>query len=69
MLRIDREGKKFMVLKKHGMSEAGLTEKQDLQAMIKGDPKAFFREMGEELLVIVRHAWLVYPVAQDCGTI
>lgn len=52
MLRIDRGSKKFTRLQKHPMSEAGITEKQDLQAMIKGDPTAFFAEMGEKLLLI-----------------
>ncbi len=52
MLRIDRDGKKFTKLQKHGMSEAGLAEKHDLQEMIKSSPDMFFQEMGEKLLLI-----------------
>lgn len=52
MLRIDRENKKFTKLQKHGMSEAGITEKNDLQEMIKSAPSEFFQEMGEKLLLI-----------------
>lgn len=52
MLRIDRENKKFTKLQKHGMSEAGITEKNDLQEMIKSAPGEFFQEMGEKLLLI-----------------
>lgn len=52
MLRIDRENKKFTKLKKSGMSKAGITEKNDLQEMIKSAPGVFFQEMGENLLLL-----------------
>lgn len=52
MLRIDRDAKKFTRLQKHDMSKAGLTERYDLQHMIKNSPVAFFQEMGESLLLI-----------------
>ena len=52
MLRIDRDAKKFTRLQKHDMSKVGLTERYDLQHMIKNSPDAFFQEMGESLLLI-----------------
>jgi len=52
MLRIDRNAKKFIQLQKHDMSKAGLTERYDLQQMIKNSPDAFFQEMGENLQLI-----------------
>ncbi len=52
MLRIDRENKKFTILEKRDMSKAGLTERNDLQQMIKNSPDSFFKDMGEDLLLI-----------------
>jgi len=52
MLRIDRGAKKFARLQKPDMSKAGLTERYDLQNMVKNSPDAFFEEMGESLLLI-----------------
>jgi len=52
MLKIDRDAKKFTRLQKHDMSKVGLTERYDLQHMIKNSPDAFFQEMGESLLLI-----------------
>jgi len=52
MLRIDRDAKQFTRLQKFAMSKAGLTERYDLQNMIKNSPDAFFQEMGESLLLI-----------------
>lgn len=52
MLRIDRDAKKFTMLQKPDMSDAGLTERYDLQNMIKNSPDPFFQEMGEKLLLI-----------------
>ena len=52
MLRVDRNGKKFVRLSKPAMSEVQLTERYDLQHMIRNSPDAFFQEMGETLLLI-----------------
>ena len=52
MLRIDRDNKKFTRLHKPDRSGAGLTERYDLQDMIKNSPDAFFQEMGESLLLL-----------------
>ncbi|MFZ2147392.1 MAG: hypothetical protein WAV28_09235 [Sedimentisphaerales bacterium] len=52
MLKIDRDAKKFTRLQKPNMSKVGLTERYDLQHMIKNSPDAFFQEMGESLLLI-----------------
>jgi len=52
MLRIDRDAKKFTRLQRPEMSKVGLTERYDLQHMIKNSPDAFFQEMGESLLLI-----------------
>jgi hypothetical protein len=52
MLRIDRETKELTKLQKLGLPDAGLTERRDLQQMIRNSPEAFFEEMGEPLLLI-----------------
>jgi len=52
MLRIDRNKKSFVPLEKPSMTKAGLTERGDLQEMIKNNPDAFFTEMGENLLLL-----------------
>jgi len=52
MLRIDRDAKKFAKLPEPDMPKAGLTERYDLQNMIKNSPDAFFQEMGESLLLV-----------------
>ena len=52
MLRIDRSNKSLITLKKHSFSDVGLTERHDLQEMIKANPDAFFTEMGEKLLLV-----------------
>lgn len=52
MLRIDRSNKSLVTLKKHKLAEVGITERNDLQEMIKSNPDVFFAEMGESLLLI-----------------
>ena len=52
MLKIDRDAKTFTRLQRPNMSDVGLTERYDLQNMIKNSPDAFFQEMGENLLLI-----------------
>ena len=47
MLRIDRDAKKFTRLKKYDMSKAGLTERYDLQNMIK--TSGFFNQKAKRL--------------------
>jgi hypothetical protein len=52
MLRIDKTKKRLIRLEKPTMTEVGLTERGDLQEMIKNNPDAFFSEMGEKLLLL-----------------
>lgn len=52
MLKIDRAGRTLTPLPQKGIPDAGLKERSDLQQMIRNSPEAFFREMGEELLLI-----------------
>lgn len=52
MLRIDRDAKKLTRLKIPEMFNVGLTERYDLQNMIKNSSDAFFQEMGENLLLL-----------------
>ncbi len=52
MLKIDKTGKKLNSLEKITLSDSGLTERYDLQSMITNCPDIFFKEMGEELLLI-----------------
>lgn len=52
MLRIDRSSKSLERLKRADISDAGLTERDDIQRMIRNCPEAFFSEMGEKLLLI-----------------
>jgi Rad3-related DNA helicase len=48
MLRLNRETKAFAQLPQRKLSEAGILERHDLQAMIAASPEAFFAELGEE---------------------
>jgi len=52
MLKIDKNKKKLNQLEKITLTESGITERYDLQAMIKNSPDVFFNEMGESLLLI-----------------
>lgn len=52
MLRMNKDGKTFTPLAKVTLPDAGITERYDLQAMIKNCPDVFFQEMGEKLMLI-----------------
>lgn len=52
MLRIDRKTRKLQSLIAKTLPESGLTERGDLQSMIRNSPDAFFAEMGENLLLL-----------------
>jgi len=52
MLKIERAGKSLKQLNLKKMAEVGLLERQDIQQMIRNCSKAFFSEMGEELLLV-----------------
>ena len=52
MLRIDRNEKKLIRLEARTLPDQGITEAYDLQKMIRNSPDAFFREMGEKLLLV-----------------
>ncbi len=46
MLRIDRNQKSLTPMTNQSLSEAGLTERYDLQQLIRQNAEAFFAEMG-----------------------
>lgn len=48
MLRLNRETKAFAQLPQRKLSEAGILERHDHQAMIAASPEAFFAELREE---------------------
>jgi hypothetical protein len=52
MLRIDRKNRTLEGLQQRSITEAGLLERTDLQQMIRRSPDAFFKEMGEPLLLL-----------------
>jgi hypothetical protein len=52
MLKINRSEKHLSALQEMLLPDANLKERADLQQMIRNSPKAFFGEMGEELLLI-----------------
>lgn len=52
MLRIDRKSRQLQALIAKTLPESGLTERGDLQMMIRNSPDAFFAEMGEKLLLL-----------------
>lgn len=52
MLRIDRNEKKLVKLEGPSLPDQGITEAYDLQKMIRNSPDAFFKEMGEKLLLL-----------------
>ncbi|TKJ33058.1 MAG: hypothetical protein CEE38_21505 [Planctomycetes bacterium B3_Pla] len=52
MLRIDRNQKSLTPMTNQSLSEAGLTERYDLQQLIRQNAEAFFAEMGEKLLLV-----------------
>jgi hypothetical protein len=52
MLKINRTERTFSHLQPQKMKEIELKERSDLQAMIRNSPRAFFKEMGEEMLLL-----------------
>lgn len=52
MLQIDRTHKSLTTMNHTTLTEAGLQERYDLQALIVRHPDAFFDELGEELILI-----------------
>jgi len=52
MLRIHKNERRLSPLEKITLSGVGITERYDLQAMIKNSSKAFFEELGEDLLLV-----------------
>jgi hypothetical protein len=52
MLKIDRNERKFVEVRRRRLDEAGYRERLDVQAMIRNSPEQFFTEMGEHLLLI-----------------
>jgi hypothetical protein len=52
MLKIDRNHRKFIEVRRRRLDEAGYRERLDVQAMIRNSPEQFFAEMGEHLLLI-----------------
>ncbi len=52
MLKIDRNQRKFVEVRRRRLDEAGYRERLDVQAMIRNSPEQFFAEMGERLLLI-----------------
>lgn len=47
MLKIDRTSKSFSLLERKKLSDVGLLERHDIQAMIRNAPEAFCEEMGK----------------------
>ena len=52
MLRIDRTKQSLVPMEVRTFGEAGMRERDDLQRLIRQNPDAFFKEMGEELLLV-----------------
>jgi hypothetical protein len=52
MLRIDRRAKALKRLEQRQLPQANLTERYDIQQMIRNSPEEFFTEMGEKLLLL-----------------
>src|SRR5207248_8985555 len=52
MLKIDRNQRKFVAVRRRGLDEAGYRERIGVQAMIRNSPEQFFAEMDEHLLLI-----------------
>jgi hypothetical protein len=52
VLRVDRDSKTLSRLDQKRLPEVGLTERADIQQMIRNSPQAFFDEMGERLLLL-----------------
>ncbi len=52
MLKINRMERTLSALESRQLHQAGLRERFDLQAMIRNSPEIFFKEMGEQLLLL-----------------
>jgi hypothetical protein len=52
MLKIDRDKKALESVQRIKLADAGLTERYNLQRMIRTSPETFFKEIGERLLLI-----------------
>ena len=54
MLRLNRAEKTFARLPHHTLSETGILERKDIQAMIAASPKDFFEELGESVTLLAQ---------------
>jgi hypothetical protein len=54
MLRLNRAAKTFARLPHVTLSESGILERQDMQAMIAESPKDFFDELGERMTLLAQ---------------
>jgi hypothetical protein len=54
MLRLNRSQKSFVRLPQRTMSESGLLEREDIQAMITASPEHFFEELGERITLLAQ---------------
>lgn len=52
MLKLDRTTRRLRPVARRSLGEAGLRERSDLQALIRGSAKEFFAEIGEDLLIV-----------------
>lgn len=52
MLKINRTDRTLAALVPRKLQDAGLKERFDIQAMIRNAPEVFFKEMGEDLLLL-----------------
>jgi hypothetical protein len=54
MLRLNREGRTFVRLPHRTLSETGILERRDIQAMIAASPQDFFEELGEAVTLLAQ---------------
>ena len=54
MLKVDRAAKTFSRLPNKTLSDTGILERSDLQAMIAASPTEFFAELGERVLLLAQ---------------
>ena len=55
MLRLNRVAKTLLHLPERTLSDTGILERHDLQAMILASPEAFLRELREERVTLLAH--------------
>ena len=60
MLRLNRAAKTFARLPHHKLSDTGILERQDMQAMIAASPQDFFDELGETITLLAQEVRLGY---------